>query len=120
MDAEGFGAYDVVITTYGNHNSQTTTRCICTNAITRDAINRIFTPWFDNSTCYSSETRVRKRPDMFTLANRYRLFSISWRRIILDEGHGIRNPQTKAALAATALLGESRWVLTGLYFSSYY
>lgn len=41
------------------------------------------------------------------------LFSITWRRIILDEGHVIRNPSTRSALAATALLAQSRWVLTG-------
>lgn len=41
------------------------------------------------------------------------LFSINWRRVILDEGHTIRNPQTKAALAASNLMAHSRWVLTG-------
>jgi SWI/SNF-related matrix-associated actin-dependent regulator of chromatin subfamily A3 len=41
------------------------------------------------------------------------LFSLHWRRVILDEGHIIRNPQTKAALAASGLLARSRWVLTG-------
>ena len=41
------------------------------------------------------------------------LFSMNWRRVILDEGHIIRNPQTKAALAASGLLARSRWVLTG-------
>ena len=41
------------------------------------------------------------------------LFSVHWRRVILDEGHIIRNPQTKSALAATNLMAHSRWVLTG-------
>ena len=41
------------------------------------------------------------------------LFSVKWRRVILDEGHTIRNPQTKAALAATGLCAQSKWVLTG-------
>ena len=41
------------------------------------------------------------------------LFSITWRRVILDEGHIVRNPQTKWALAAANLLAQSRWVLTG-------
>ena len=41
------------------------------------------------------------------------LFSMNWRRVVLDEGHSIRNPSTKGALAASALLGRSRWVLTG-------
>ena len=41
------------------------------------------------------------------------LFSMDWRRVILDEGHIIRNPQTKSALAALNLMAQSRWVLTG-------
>ena len=38
---------------------------------------------------------------------------MDWRRVILDEGHIIRNPQTKSALAALHLKAQSRWVLTG-------
>ena len=41
------------------------------------------------------------------------LFSMNWRRVVLDEGHTIRNPSTKSAVAATSLLATSRWVLTG-------
>lgn len=41
------------------------------------------------------------------------LFSCSWRRVILDEGHCIRNPTAKTALAACELRAESRWLLTG-------
>ncbi|PHH73104.1 hypothetical protein CDD80_4034 [Ophiocordyceps camponoti-rufipedis] len=39
--------------------------------------------------------------------------SVQWRRVVLDEGHTIRNARTKAALAACELQAESRWVLTG-------
>ena len=41
------------------------------------------------------------------------LFSISWRRVVLDEGHIIRNPAAKKSIAACSLLAKSRWVLTG-------
>ena len=41
------------------------------------------------------------------------LFSIKWRRIVLDEGHNIRNPKAKMAIAASSLMGQSRWILTG-------
>ena len=41
------------------------------------------------------------------------LYSMKWRRIVLDEGHNIRNPSTKGALAATRILATNRWVLTG-------
>lgn len=38
---------------------------------------------------------------------------IEWRRVVLDEGHTIRNAKTKAALAACQVKAKSRWVLTG-------
>ncbi|KAJ7594405.1 SNF2 family N-terminal domain-containing protein [Mycena floridula] len=41
------------------------------------------------------------------------LFQVSWKRIILDEGHTIRNPKTKTAKSVTALNAWSRFVLTG-------
>lgn len=41
------------------------------------------------------------------------LFSIQWRRVVLDEGHTIRNPMSKGALAACHLKADSRWTLTG-------
>jgi SWI/SNF-related matrix-associated actin-dependent regulator of chromatin subfamily A3 len=41
------------------------------------------------------------------------LFSMNWRRVVLDEGHIIRNPSTKAAVAASSILATSRWVLSG-------
>ncbi|KAK3936758.1 putative SWI/SNF-related matrix-associated actin-dependent regulator of chromatin subfamily A member 3-like 1 [Diplogelasinospora grovesii] len=41
------------------------------------------------------------------------LSKIDWRRIVLDEGHTIRNVKTKVAEAACTLKAQSRWVLTG-------
>lgn len=41
------------------------------------------------------------------------LFSIKWARVVLDEGHTIRNDKTKAAIAATALDSNAKWILTG-------
>lgn len=41
------------------------------------------------------------------------IFSVKWRRVVLDEGHTIRNPRSKASLAACALRADSRWTLTG-------
>lgn len=34
-------------------------------------------------------------------------------RIILDEGHTIRNPRTKMAKAVCALSAQRRWVVSG-------
>jgi SWI/SNF-related matrix-associated actin-dependent regulator of chromatin subfamily A3 len=41
------------------------------------------------------------------------IFSVHWRRVVLDEGHTIRNPRSKGALAACNLRADSRWTLTG-------
>lgn len=38
-----------------------------------------------------------------------KLFKIPWRRIVLDEGHIIRNRKTRAYKACEALVGERRW-----------
>lgn len=41
------------------------------------------------------------------------LLKTKWRRVVLDEGHTIRNPKTAAAVTACKLQAESRWALTG-------
>ncbi|KAH8702541.1 putative SNF2 family helicase [Talaromyces proteolyticus] len=41
------------------------------------------------------------------------LYSVHWRRVVLDEGHTIRNPRSKGSLAACHLRADSRWTLTG-------
>ncbi|EPY79050.1 helicase-like transcription factor [Camelus ferus] len=41
------------------------------------------------------------------------LHSIRWLRVILDEGHAIRNPNAQQTKAVLDLEAERRWVLTG-------
>ncbi|GAA6024936.1 hypothetical protein JCM11491_000961 [Sporobolomyces phaffii] len=41
------------------------------------------------------------------------LHAIKWRRIVLDEGHLIKNPKAKMSRAAAELKAERRWILTG-------
>jgi SWI/SNF-related matrix-associated actin-dependent regulator of chromatin subfamily A3 len=41
------------------------------------------------------------------------LLATNWRRVVLDEGHIIRNAKTATALAACEVRAHSRWVLTG-------
>ncbi|KAK9664442.1 hypothetical protein RND81_14G042300 [Saponaria officinalis] len=38
---------------------------------------------------------------------------MNWRRIILDEGHLIKNADAKQSRAVTALVGRRRWVVSG-------
>ncbi|NXX57749.1 HLTF factor, partial [Scopus umbretta] len=41
------------------------------------------------------------------------LHKVNWLRIVLDEGHTIRNPNAQQTKAALNLEGHRRWVLTG-------
>ena len=41
------------------------------------------------------------------------LFSTTFRRVVLDEGHQIRNPKAKMSQAACSIQAKSRWILTG-------
>ena len=41
------------------------------------------------------------------------LFRTRWLRVVLDEAQRIRNPQTRAVVAALDLKAEFRWCLTG-------
>jgi len=49
----------------------------------------------------------------FASANWDALLGVNWRRVVLDEGHVIRNPSTRNAKAACKLQAESRWILSG-------
>ena len=41
------------------------------------------------------------------------LLTVKWLRVVLDEGHIIRNPSAQMSKAAHALNAERRWVVTG-------
>eukprot|EP00062_Callorhinchus_milii_P016873 gi/632968635/ref/XP_007900635.1/ PREDICTED: helicase-like transcription factor isoform X1 [Callorhinchus milii] len=41
------------------------------------------------------------------------LQAVLWLRVVLDEGHTIRNPNTRQTRAALALKAQRRWLLTG-------
>lgn len=46
-------------------------------------------------------------------ASKSGLFAVKWKRCVLDEGHTIRNPKTKTAVACFAVDAERRWVVSG-------
>ena len=41
------------------------------------------------------------------------LFRCYWHRVVLDEGHSIKNSRTVVAKAAWHLAARNRWILTG-------
>ncbi|XP_034433159.1 helicase-like transcription factor isoform X1 [Hippoglossus hippoglossus] len=46
-------------------------------------------------------------------ANKSPLHGISWLRVVLDEGHIIRNPNTQMSKAVLDLKADRRWILSG-------
>lgn len=61
----------------------------------------------------SEEYLPRGKKTAESIPRKTGLFSMNWTRVVLDEGHIIRNPATKAAVSTTSLLAQNRWVLTG-------
>lgn len=84
MGAEDFAKYGVVLTSY-------------------QTLAGIYMPGGGGKNAKKPERKFRETG----------LYSMEWRRVILDEGHCVRNPQTKGAAAVYALMSRSRWVLTG-------
>ncbi|XP_033220941.1 uncharacterized protein LOC117175343 [Belonocnema kinseyi] len=41
------------------------------------------------------------------------LFKVNWKRVVLDEAHIVRNPETSMSQSACSLSAEKRWALTG-------
>lgn len=50
---------------------------------------------------------------MYTFQGDNILKKVAWLRIVLDEGHVIRNPNALQTKAIYALKAERKWVLTG-------
>ncbi|TKA27402.1 hypothetical protein B0A50_05014 [Salinomyces thailandicus] len=84
MKAEDFAQYDVVITTY-------------------QTLAMDYMPRGKGASTKGPEEKLRTSG----------LYGVKWRRVILDEGHTVRNPASKGHAACTALQSRSRWVLTG-------
>ncbi|KAL0956474.1 hypothetical protein HGRIS_002620 [Hohenbuehelia grisea] len=83
LSAKELGKYDVVITTY------------------------------QTVTAEHADPSAKEAPSKKKQKTEKSLFGVRWKRIILDEGHNIRNPKTKMAKAVCALTAQRRWVLTG-------
>jgi DNA repair protein RAD5 len=83
--AAAFSSVDVVVTTYGTVQSEFKSMS-----------------WSGKSDG-GSPTPGRSQPLLF----------FDWKRIILDEAHGIKNPSTIVSRACCLLKAESRWAVTG-------
>lgn len=45
--------------------------------------------------------------------NKSPLLAVNWLRVVLDEGHIIRNPNAQMSKAVLALKAQRRWILSG-------
>ncbi|KAI1327116.1 hypothetical protein F5Y16DRAFT_421124 [Xylariaceae sp. FL0255] len=61
-------------------------------------------------------TSYGKLSSEFSSSKLNALFAVTWRRVVLDEGHVIRNAATRNAKAASQLEARSRWLLSGTPF----
>lgn len=50
----------------------------------------------------------------FPFQNKSPLHGISWLRVVLDEGHIIRNPNAQMSKAVLGLKAQRRWILSGI------
>ena len=50
---------------------------------------------------------------LFSLQGKNPLQKVNWLRLVLDEGHTVRNPKTLMTKAVLALNAERKWVVTG-------
>ncbi|KAF8858265.1 hypothetical protein BDZ45DRAFT_674055 [Acephala macrosclerotiorum] len=61
----------------------------------------------------STEAFPQGRKESVKAPTQQGLFSINWARVVLDEGHTIRNHKTKSSVASSSLLASVKWVLSG-------
>lgn len=50
----------------------------------------------------------------FPFQSKSPLHGIDWLRIVLDEGHIIRNPNAQTSKAVLDLKAQRRWILSGI------
>lgn len=43
------------------------------------------------------------------------LHKINWLRVVLDEGHVVRNPNAQMSKAVLGLKASRRWILSGMF-----
>ncbi|KAK2028566.1 hypothetical protein LX32DRAFT_673422 [Colletotrichum zoysiae] len=71
--------------------------------VSRDRVNVVLTTYHTVSTEWRAGHGTQTSP----------LFTVRWRRIVLDEAHYIRNENSRMARAVCALDAVSRWAVTG-------
>ena len=95
--ARALARYDIVVTTYGTIQSEVK------SALGKDAEK-------DSKTKKDS---LKAAEDFGNKKTCSELLNVAWERIILDEAHTIRNPQSLTSQAVCRLKAARRWAVTG-------
>ncbi|KAH8008721.1 hypothetical protein HPB51_003368 [Rhipicephalus microplus] len=107
VDPEELARCDLVVTTYDT---------ISSDWARVDATGKSGQNCFSGSATvvqFCTQENADSNLVMIDVAELSPLFTVKWRRLVLDEAHNIRNLHTRRAKAACALLAWSRWALTG-------
>jgi len=105
-DAKSLAQCDVVITTYG----------ILASDFSSEVVANLFTLIV---LCLFASFLNSYQPSIFLSSyvqngeNNGGLFSIRWFRVVLDEAHTIKSSKSQVSMAASALIADNRWCLTG-------
>ena len=95
--ARALARYDIVVTTYGTIQSEVK------SALGKDAEK-------DSKT---KKDNLKAAEDFGNKKTCSELLNVAWERIILDEAHTIRNPQSLTSQAVCRLKAARRWAVTG-------
>jgi hypothetical protein len=104
-------SYDVVVTTYDIVRSEWTKHGGVVTS--RDGVDRRFASGVGFNTFFGGGAAGSNAEGLGRKIRGKGLFSIKWKRIILDEAHIIRNQNTDKAKACCALEASCRWAITG-------
>ena len=99
--------YDLVVTNYHTLNSDFHEFDVTTSMLSHLANEH------KNSSRRKAAPRLRRWKQTQKKERDRKLFQIVWHRIVLDEGHMIRNSDTRIAKACFNLEAKHRWVLSG-------
>ena len=95
--ARALARYDIVVTTYGTIQSEVK------SALGKDA----------DKESKTKKDSLKAAEDFGNKKTCSELLNVAWERIILDEAHTIRNPQSLTSQAVCRLKAARRWAVTG-------
>merc|ERR1719323_3009267 len=97
VSARALARYDIVVTTYGTVQSEV--KSVLGEAALKETKKKM--------------EDLRAAEDLGNKKTCSELLNVAWERVILDEAHTIRNPQSLTSQAVCRLKAARRWAVTG-------